>query len=167
MSDDIAIAIRPVVDSDAEEFAAVFNYFVEHSFAAYPEKPVDKSIMQRMVTLAAGWPVVIIEDQNGGTIGFAALRPIHMAETIRRTAEVSMFIRPESTHKGVGRRVLAWLETEARKLGIITLIGGASSLNEPSLAFQRKSGFVECGRFRRAGLKFGKEFDIVWMQKFL
>lgn len=161
------IVIRPVVEADATDFADIFNYFINNSFAAYPEAPVDESIMSRMVERAGDWPVIAIEDSDGKTIGFAALRPIHMADTLRRTAEVSMFIRPEATHQGIGSKALAWLEDEAKRLGIITLIAGASSLNEPSLAFQRKCGFVECGRFRRAGVKFGKEYDVVWMQKFL
>jgi phosphinothricin acetyltransferase len=161
------IHIRPVIDSDAKSFAEVFNYFILHSFAAYPETPVDESVMERMVRMAAGLPVVTIETIDGENLGFAALRPIHMADTLRRTAEVSMFIRSDATGKGIGTKVLAWLEEEARKLDIVSLIGGASSLNEQSLSFQRKSGFVECGRFRRAGVKFGKEYDVVWMQKFL
>lgn len=45
------------------------------------------------------------------------------------------------------------------------LLASISSRNEQSLAFHRKRGFVECGRLRDVGVKFGKSFDVVWMQK--
>ena len=59
------------------------------------------------------------------------------------------------------------LESEARQRGIDTILANISSHNEQSLAFHAGHGFTECGRFRRAGRKFEKDFDIVWMQKFL
>jgi len=36
-----------------------------------------------------------------------------------------------------------------------------------SLNFHFKQGFKECGRFQRIGQKFGRDFDVIWMQKFL
>lgn len=36
-----------------------------------------------------------------------------------------------------------------------------------SLAFHRKHGFEDCGRFKGVGRKFGEDFDIVWMQRHL
>ena len=35
-----------------------------------------------------------------------------------------------------------------------------SSMNEASIAFHRKNGFRECGRFERAGRKNDQDFDI-------
>lgn len=34
------ITIRKGTDSDGEQVIAVFNHYVEHGFAAYPETPV-------------------------------------------------------------------------------------------------------------------------------
>ena len=62
---------------------------------------------------------------------------------------------------------LATLEQEAQKVEITTLLANISSLNKQSIAFHRKQGFKDCGRFERIGSKFGKDFDVVWMQKFI
>jgi phosphinothricin acetyltransferase len=59
------------------------------------------------------------------------------------------------------------MEADAKALGVDTLIGGASSHNQPSLDFQRKNGFSECGKYQRVGRKFDRDFDIIWMQKFI
>ncbi len=55
----------------------------------------------------------------------------------------------------------------ARKLGVDNLVASISSLNEESLGFHRKCGFVECGRFRNVGRKHGRTFDVIWMQRVL
>jgi len=51
--------------------------------------------------------------------------------------------------------------------GVDCLLANISSHNEQSLDFHRKMGFQQCGRFRRVGKKFGKDFDVIWMQKLL
>jgi phosphinothricin acetyltransferase len=50
-------------------------------------------------------------------------------------------------------------------MGITALLASISSLNPGSLAFHRKKGFQECGRFVDAGRKKGRDFDEVWMQR--
>jgi L-amino acid N-acyltransferase YncA len=87
-------------------------------------------------------------------VGFAGLRPLHFADTMSRSAEVTIFILPEHTRHGLGGQIVAKMEEEAKALGVDTLIGGASSYNQPSIDCQRKHGFVECGQYRRVGRKF-------------
>jgi phosphinothricin acetyltransferase len=50
-------------------------------------------------------------------------------------------------------------------MGIVTVLASISSLNQSSLAFHKKNGFVECGRFVGIGRKMGTGFNVFWMQK--
>mgnify|MGYP001099309595 CR=1 FL=1 len=59
----------------------------------------------------------------------------------------------------------ARLIEEAVPMGIDSLVASISSKNEESIAFHRKNGFRECGRFEWAGRKNDQDFDIVWMQR--
>ncbi len=85
--------------------------------------------------------------------------------TFQHTAEVTYFISPEMTGKGLGSKILSFLETEGKKQGISCILANISSLNEGSIRFHKKHGFVECGRFRNVVKKKGILFDTVWMQK--
>ncbi|MHB9068679.1 MAG: GNAT family N-acetyltransferase, partial [Pirellulaceae bacterium] len=87
------------------------------------------------------------------------------ASTLSRTAEVTYFISPEFTKRGIGTALLKRLSDEAILRGIDLLVASISSKNEESIAFHRKNGFRECGRFERAGRKNEQDFDIVWMQR--
>jgi L-amino acid N-acyltransferase YncA len=50
-------------------------------------------------------------------------------------------------------------------MGIAAILASISFLNPESLAFHRKMGFQECGRFVAVGRKKERDFDEVWMQK--
>ncbi len=161
------VGIRKVEDRDSSAVAAIFNHYVEHSFAAYPDKPVDVAFVGIMKTIVHGDAFYVMEMPDGEMAGFAFLKKYSPSPAFNRTAEVGYFILPEFTRKGLGRSILDHLEHEARALGIDTLLANISSHNQPSLDFHEKNGFRECGRFRRISRKFGQDVDIVWMQKFI
>ncbi|MBU0983791.1 MAG: GNAT family N-acetyltransferase [candidate division Zixibacteria bacterium] len=163
----MSIILRPVRKTDKAAVMAVFNYFVQHSFAAYPEYPVADEFFDRMRGLAGGYPFLVAENEAGDVVGFGLLRNFHPAPTFRQAGELTYFIMPECTGKGVGSQMLQEFVRAARESGMTTLLASISSLNEQSIRFHKKHGFRECGRFECVGFKHGREFDMVWMQKFL
>ena len=52
-------------------------------------------------------------------------------------------------------------------MGIHSVLANVSSLNEESIRFHLKNGFIECGRFKEAGKKKDQVFDVVYFQKML
>jgi len=159
--------IRRVSDSDREAVMDVFNYFVINNFAAYPDKKADYSVFDFLRAMSREGFFYVIEGPPGQVIGFGMLRYHQKAEAFNRSAEVTYFILPAHQGKGLGKRMLDILIDDGRKLGVATVLANISSLNEQSLNFHRKQGFNECGRFRLIGNKFGRDFDVIWMQKFL
>ena len=116
--------------------------------------------------MSSGYPAVAATvDGTGEVAGFTFLHPHHPAATFRRTAEVTTFLRPLHTRRGLGTLILDRLEKEARPLGADRLLASVPSRNEASLRFHTKHGFVECGRFREIGRKHGVDFDVVWLEK--
>jgi L-amino acid N-acyltransferase YncA len=147
----------PVID--------IYNHFIEESWAAYPDEPVDYALFDRFLAMIRGYPSLVVRSESGEVVGFAFLHAFLPAGTFRRTAEITYFILPEHTRLGLGRRILERFQSEAARAGIDNLLASISSRNAPSIEFHRKNGFVECGRLRQVGLKFGEDFDVVWMQK--
>lgn len=160
-------SLRAATDRDAPALAEVFNYFVKNSFAAYPSIEADESMYQRLKNLAGDFPFYMVLSPHGKAVGFALIRRYHLADTLSHTGEITIFLLPDFTHRGIGTAILKKLEQEAKERGLTILMANASSKNQPSIDFQKRNGFEECGRFRRVGRKFGEEFDLVWMQKFL
>lgn len=160
-------SIRPMAKEDREPLIDIFNYYVENSFAAYPENKLPYQAFDMFLQIADGFPTGTIEDRNGTIVGFGMLRAHNPASTFSQTAEAIYFIHPDHTGRGLGKMLLASLEKGAVEKGITNILAHISSLNPNSLKFHQKNGFVECGRFRRVGKKKGRDFDTVWMQKML
>jgi L-amino acid N-acyltransferase YncA len=156
--------IREARDADRRQIVDVFNYHVRNSFAAYPDTEAGLGFVDALRNMAKGFPFLVIEvDQR--VVGFGLMRRYHNYETFKRTGLLTYFLLPEYTGLGWGSELLDRLIREAVARGMDNLLASISSRNEQSLAFHKKHGFVECGRLRDVGVKFGKSFDVVWMQK--
>ena len=163
------IIFQPMTETHIEPVLEIFNYFIKNSFAAYPEDPVPSEFFPKLLQITQGYPsiVVVDKDREDKVIGFAFMRALHPSKTFRRTAELSYFLLPEYTRKGIGHTIMKYLIEESQKIGIDCLLAEISSLNEQSINFHKKTGFEQCGLFKRAGRKFDQDFDVVWMQKLL
>lgn len=145
----------------------IFNHYIENSFAAYPDRKVPYEFFDILLKAAEEYPALVAEDEKNKVIGFGLLRPYHPFPVFSKTAEISYFIKPEWTRKGVGDLLFTQLIQKAELKGIKSILASIASVNEPSLQFHKKHGFIECGRFRKVGEKKGQVFDVVYMQKML
>ncbi len=151
--------------ADYEEMAGIFNYYVEHTFATYTETQVTPDRFEGLMSFCQGYPALTARTGQEAMAGFGLLRPYSPIQAFDRTAELTCFIHPDYTGKGVGTAILAELESGACGMGISSILATISSLNEGSIAFHRACGFSECGRLPNVGLKRSVPFDIVLMQK--
>lgn len=160
-------SISPISNEDCKSIMDIFNHYVENSFAAYPETKLPYEAFDMFFQVGQGYPSAKVEDKNGRVIGFGLLRAHNPMPTFAKTAEITYFIHPDHTGKGVGTKLLNYLEIEGMKKGITNILANISSLNLRSIDFHKKNGFIECGRFKNVGSKKGQLFDTVWMQKML
>lgn len=160
-------SISPISNEDREPIIDIFNYYIENSFAAYLENKLPYQAFDIFLQMSVGFPNGIIKNRDGTVVGFGMLRPHNPMPAFSQTAEISYFIHPAYTGKGLGKKLLDFLEKDARVKGVTNILANISSLNPNSIKFHQKNGFTECGRFRKIGKKKGQEFDTVWMQKIL
>lgn len=148
----------------SEKAMEIFNYYAENTFAAYPERKLPSEFFNKIIEMTHGYPAytIIVSDK---IIGFCFLRAYNPFSVFKETAEISYFIQKEYMGKGIGKKALDLLEAEAQKMGIHTILASITSENKESLGFHLKYGFRECGRFSNIGKKFGRNFDVIWMEK--
>ena len=156
-----------ISNEDRKSMMDIFNYYVENSYAAYPETKLPYEAFDMFLQMAQGYPTAKVKDKNGRVVGFGLLRSHNPIPAFSKTAEITYFIHPDHTGKGIGTKLLRLLEKEGMQKGITNILANISSLNPRSVDFHKKNGFIECGRFKNVGRKKGKPFDTVWMQKML
>lgn len=157
----------PITPEDGTAIIDIFNHYIEHSFAAYPEQKVPYEFFSMFLAQAQAYPSVVARSPDSSIAGFGLLRAHNPMPAFRHTAEITYFIRPEMTGKGLGTAMLEHLEAAGKEQGITTILASISSLNEGSIRFHENRGFRRCGQFGKVGIKNGVVFDTVWMQKFI
>jgi len=152
----------------SKEVMDIFNYYVKNSFAAYPESELPYEFFGMFLEMTKNYPAYVIKNGDAEkVIGFCFTRAYNPFPAFRETAEITYFLDIQEVGKGIGKIALELLERESSKIGIKSLLASISSENNQSISFHKKNGFLECGRFHNVGKKFGKLFDIVWMEKSL
>jgi len=162
---DFPYTIRPIDDTHSKSVMTILNHYIENSFAAYFDHPLPDFFFDKIREMIKGYPAFVACESKEGVVGFAFLHAYHPAPTFRRTAEITYFIHPDHTRKGLGKFMLDELITQALKQNIDNIVASISSLNSASLTFHVKNGFHECGRLEGIGRKCERDFDVVYMQR--
>ncbi|HSM53509.1 MAG TPA: GNAT family N-acetyltransferase, partial [Erythrobacter sp.] len=115
---------------------------------------------------ARGWPFITCRE-DGRVLGYAYATQFRDRPAYARTCEDSIYVADRERGRGIGKLLLAELLKQAQACGfeqMIAVIGGG----EPaSVALHSGVGFVEAGRMRDVGFKFGRRLDTVYMQRSL
>ena len=157
--------VKPMEERHRRGVVDVFNYYVQNSFAAYPDATFGYEFFDTLLAMCQAHGALVAETANGEVVGFALLKSYHPAPTFSHTAEVSYFISPAHTRKGLGKLLLDRIVDLAKSRGVNCLVASVSSRNQESLEFHHKRGFTECGHLRDVGVKFGQTFGVVWFQR--
>jgi len=157
------VTFRPARKTDRDAVRDIFNHYAVHGFSVYRENELDGRIFDFFANGAHA--LLVAEDPARGVVGFGALRRFKPAPAFDATAMLTYFLLPDFTGGGLGSRLLAELEDIARRRGIDNLLAHVSSRNEESLRFHLKRDFAVVGRLKGIGVKFGKPFDVIWLQK--
>ena len=90
------------------------------------------------------------------------------------SAEVSIYIDPNNHRSGVGRALYQELEARLKEIGITNLyalIAYTPSddpyLPKDSVYFHERMGFTLRGHLQQCGLKFGRWYDMYYMEKMI
>jgi len=160
--------IRRVAPGDAAEIASIYAHHVLHGTATFDLVPPSREEWDAKLASIQGhgWPFVVAE-LDGQVAGYAYATQFRDRPAYAETCENSIYVSPERLGVGLGGMLLGALMVEAHRCGfrqMIAVIGGA----EPaSVALHARSGFVEAGRMRNVGRKFGRLLDTVYMQRAL
>lgn len=136
------------------EVLNILNYYVENSFAAYPEKKLLDAFYGNLLEITKGYPAYAVKI-DGRVIGFSFLRAYNPL-AFNESSEITYFIDKDYSGKGIGKIILDKIEKDAKDKGICNILASISSQNVHSLKFHEKNGFVQCGKFPEIGKKFGR-----------
>ena len=159
--------IRPLTPDDHDRAAAVYNYYVTTSTATFQTEPLDAGAWAADAVTGepgrhAAWAV---EDEKGAFAGYLLVTPFKSRCAYRDTAEVTVYLDPASTGRGLGGAALDHAEAHARRAGLHALLAVVCAENDASLRLFERRGYERCALLREVGTKFGRRLDVVYLEK--
>ncbi len=159
--------LRPSTDADVPAITSIYAHHVRTGLASFETEPPDAFEMarRRMDVLRRGLPFLVAE-VDGAVVGYAYAGPYRVRPAYRFTVEDSIYIHPDHTRKGIGRRLLQAIIAACEEKGcrqMIAVIGDSG--NAASIGLHQAFGFEHTGTLRSVGFKFGRWVDTVIMQR--
>ena len=156
-----------IKETDFEFIKEVYDHYVLHSTATYYTEPVTVDELKSFILVGHPRYKSFLLLAEGKPCGFCYFSRFNKRQAYDRTAEVSLYLKPEYTGKGIGTVVLEHLEKGALDNHIFVLIGIISGENEHSIRLFERNGYLKCGHFKQVGEKFNRILDVVYYQKII
>lgn len=147
------------------ELTAIYNFYVRNTTVTFNLHELSVEQFEKdffhVGNLSGTYTII----ENKKIIGFCCISRFNPKEAYNRSAYVSIYLRDESTGKGYGSQILAFLEKTAYEKGIKSLIALICKENYMSASLFTKNGYRLAGELKEAGEKFGRLLDVVYYQK--
>ena len=171
----MGITIRKADSVDAQRLLEIYSYYVTNTAITFEyDVPSMNEFESRIKHVTEKYPYIVAE-KDGRIIGYAYAGVFKDRAAYDRSVEVTVYIDKSEQGQGVGRLLYQRLEMELRQIGITNLyacIGIPSEIADEyldfnSMQFHEHLGYTLAGRFHKCGYKFGRWYDMVWLEKMI
>ena len=169
---DIPLSIRSATPADAEALIAIYAPYVRKTAITYEyEVPSSAEFRHRIQLYSQKFPYLIAE-ADGVPLGYAYASPLGSRPAFDWSVETAIYIREDCKGMGVGRALYRELEARLVRQGVRTMTAAVATvshddpyLTNASLSFHLRMGFTPVGTFHNCGCKFGRWYDLTWLEK--
>ena len=164
--------IRVATEKDAKALLDIYGYYVENTAITFEYAiPSIEEFRERIRTTLEKYPYLICEE-DGKILGYAYVGAFNKRAAARWMVETSIYVKKDASGKGIGKLLYEELEKILKKQNMIKLIACITDVetedkyvSKKSMEFHRHMGYEIVGKIKKGGYKFGKWYDLVYMEK--
>ncbi len=168
------ITIERASTKDAGQILEIYRYYVENTAVSFEyTAPSIEEFSLRIENITKKYPYLILKADNK-ILGYAYAGVFKDRKAYDFSVETTIYIHKDQRKKGFGKMLYQALEKELKLMGITNLYACIAFtekeemyLTKDSEFFHSKMGYTTCGRFHKCGVKFGRAYDMIWMEKIL
>ncbi len=166
--------IRIVTPEDAKALLDIYAPYVKNTAITFEyDVPSITEFTDRILRTLKKYPYILLEE-NGQILGYAYASPFKERSAYDWSVETSIYLDKDTRGKGYGRQLHDALEKLLKSMGIISMCacigvprGDDPYLDNNSVEFHSHMGYRMVGTFSHSGYKFGRWYDMSWMEKHL
>lgn len=166
--------IRSAAPADAAALLAIYAPYVRDTAVTFEyDVPTEPEFSRRIEETLEKYPYLVLEDR-GEIRGYACAGPFKGRAAYDWAVETTVYISRDAHGRGYGKVLYTALEEELKRRGFLNAYACIAysekedeTLTHASPRFHEAMGYRLCGTFRKCGYKFGKWYDMIWMEKML
>ena len=166
--------IRNATTEDTGRLLEIYAYYVKNTAITFEiDVPSQKEFRNRIAAISEKYPYLVYEE-DGVLLGYAYARAFVGRAAYAHSCELTIYLDHEAKGRGYGRALYEALERELKETGILNLyacIGDPVEedeyLTRNSEQFHGHLGFTKVGTFHKCGRKFGRWYNMIWMEKII
>ena len=166
------LIVRAAAPEDAAALLEIYAPYVEKTAITFEYAvPSPEEFAGRIARTLERYPYLAAEAE-GRIMGYAYAGPFKERAAYDWAVETTVYVREEAKRQGVGRTLYAALERCLAAQGVLNLNACVACperedeyLTRDSVDFHRRMGYRLAGEFRQCGCKFGRWYNMVWMEK--
>lgn len=168
------VAVRSARLEDAERLLEIYAYYVLDTAITFEyDVPSLSEFQHRMRETMKRYPYLVIEADEK-ILGYAYAGVFKGRAAYDWSCEMTVYLDRTAHGRGLGRKLYEALEAELREMGILNLyacIGYPEAedeyLTRNSAEFHAHLGYTTVGKFHKCGYKFGRWYNMIWMEKII
>ena len=168
------MVIRAATREDAGSLLKIYSYYVENTAISFEYvAPSLDEFSKRISSTLEKYPYIVLED-DGLIRGYAYAGAFHSRAAYAHCCEVTIYLDHGSKGNGYGKALYEALEKALKKMGIINLYACIADpevedeyLTKNSEFFHQHMGYTKVGEFHKCGYKFGRWYNMIWMEKMI
>ena len=166
--------IRSAAPEDAKRLLEIYAYYVANTAVSFEyDVPSEAEFRSRIENTLEKYPYLVLEE-DGIPRGYAYAGVFKARAAYARSCEVSVYVDHDAKRRGYGRRLYEALEERLKTQGILNMyaciaypVAEDEYLSRDSERFHRRLGFRTVGEFRQCACKFGRWYNMIWMEKLI
>ena len=161
------VTIRPATRHDLPRINEIYNYYVINTPITFDLEPQTLESRARWFAehTAGERHRMFVAEDAGKIVGYSCTGPFRDRAAYDTSVEASIYLAHDVKGRGIGSTLYRVLFDAVKDEDIHRLLAGITIPNEASVAIHRKFGFTPVGVFSENGRKFGRYWDVAWMQR--
>ena len=160
------VTVRPATIEDLPSITEIHNHYIVHThitFDVRPYRPEERVQWFHEHSDNRRYRLLVACDSRT-VLGYTCTGRHRSKDAYDTTVEASVACRPDGVGRGLGTMLYRALFDAIAGQDIHRIVAGIAQPNPASNALHERFGFKRIGLFTEVGRKFGKYWDVLWME---
>jgi L-amino acid N-acyltransferase YncA len=158
---------REMKEEYLDKVLQIYTHYVLNTTATFHSAPLTREDMRKIVFFNSEKYKTFVICEEAEVCGYVLITQHKKREAYDGTAEVTIYLKPTFTGKGLGSMAIKYIEEYAQKQRLHVLVATICGQNEESIRLFQKNGYSQCAHYKEVGQKFDQRLDIVAYQKII